>query len=413
MGKVKFGVGRSPYSFGKFKDHETDWTFKRTLEYANEKCAEIGECLYTASRIDERHIESWIDEFEALANRLEYQAEGSIQNGNVVSACESLLRASNYYRTAEYACIPSHPKFHSLWSKSVDCFLRASSYFDFHFEQVRIPFKGEHLDGYFCRPKGDIINRPTMFSIGGNDSTQEEVFMGMAFATIKRGYNFFAFEYPGHRGAVHKNDTFVKRVEYYDEAFSNALDILTGMPGVDERIALSGYSFGGFVSSFIATRENRIKALIPDSPIIDIPRIVLKGFLGTLIQGVPNALLDKIVKRKLKKKPMMNAVLQYSVWTWGFETLSDELTSDGFKKHVITDQLDRITCPVLALVSEDEGEGLIAQAKEFIEHVGSTKKELKILSLKKDGTNDHCQLDNISRLQQIVFDWLNPIFNWQ
>ncbi len=31
MSNLKLGIGRSPYSFGVFKDHETDWVFKRTM----------------------------------------------------------------------------------------------------------------------------------------------------------------------------------------------------------------------------------------------------------------------------------------------------------------------------------------------------------------------------------------------
>jgi|GEM_PF-3189126 len=52
------GVGRSPNSFGIFKDQETDWVFKRTLEPMNEKAAEIGDCLYAARQIDETNGES-------------------------------------------------------------------------------------------------------------------------------------------------------------------------------------------------------------------------------------------------------------------------------------------------------------------------------------------------------------------
>jgi hypothetical protein len=39
-----------------------DWIFRRTLLSIVEHGAEIGECLYAASRIDERDGESWIAE---------------------------------------------------------------------------------------------------------------------------------------------------------------------------------------------------------------------------------------------------------------------------------------------------------------------------------------------------------------
>ena len=70
MSKNKTTTARSE-AFGLFKDTETDWTFRRTLEFMNEKAAEIGECLYVARSIDETNGESWIKEWFDLAQRVE------------------------------------------------------------------------------------------------------------------------------------------------------------------------------------------------------------------------------------------------------------------------------------------------------------------------------------------------------
>ena len=122
MSKLRLGIARSPYSFGVFKDHETDWFFKRTLEYMVEKAAEIGECLYVARRIDETDGESWIKEWAELAEKVEKAGDESLNGGHKISARESFLRASNYYRAAEYGTPPYHPRFHELWEKSRECF---------------------------------------------------------------------------------------------------------------------------------------------------------------------------------------------------------------------------------------------------------------------------------------------------
>ncbi|MBN2049304.1 MAG: hypothetical protein JW760_02565 [Spirochaetales bacterium] len=70
MKKSLITAARSP-AFGLFKDRETDWTFRRTLEFLGEK-------------------------------------------GHIVSARECFLRASNYFRTAEYGTSPAHPRFEPL-----------------------------------------------------------------------------------------------------------------------------------------------------------------------------------------------------------------------------------------------------------------------------------------------------------
>jgi cephalosporin-C deacetylase-like acetyl esterase len=44
---------------------------------------------------------------------------------------------------------------------------------------------------------------------------------------------------------------------------------LETLPGVDERIALTGLSLGEYIAIKVVVHEKRVKALIPNSPIID------------------------------------------------------------------------------------------------------------------------------------------------
>jgi len=127
MAKNKKTTARSD-AFGVFKDHETDWVFRRTLEYMNEKAAEIGECLYVARKIDETDPESWRLEWTSLADRVKAFADESLEAGRIISARECYMRASNYYGTAEYGTLPTHPSFDDLWQKSVDCFRKVQCY---------------------------------------------------------------------------------------------------------------------------------------------------------------------------------------------------------------------------------------------------------------------------------------------
>jgi pimeloyl-ACP methyl ester carboxylesterase len=411
MTKIKLGGARSPNGFGVFRSHETDWAFKRTLEFMNEKSAEIGECLYAARQIDEKDGESWIKEWADLAERVQALALGSLQKGHKISAREAFLRATNYYRTAEYGCVPSHPSFHELWEKSVNCFQQACRLFIPPIQIIEVPFEGKGFPGYFWRPDHSNIMRPTLIAVGGNDSSGEEVFLSTGLAAIRRGYNFFTFEYPGHRGTVHLYPDCVKRPDP-EIPFTAAFDLLETLPGVDERIALTGFSYGGYVVSRVAIHEKRLQAVIPNSPLIDIPRAVLQGILGPLVKGVPGNLLDKVIDWRTRRSPLMRSLLYYSKWTWGFDTFQEEFESEAFRAHVIAGDLQKITCAALALVSEDEGEEMIKQAQEFYEGISSRIKKIHTFTLEKDGSNDHCQLDNFARAHQVAFDWLDDLFRY-
>ena len=412
MAKTKLGVARSPQSFGLFRDHETDWAFKRTLEYMNEKAAEIGECLYVARRIDEANGESWIEEWASLAARVEAFAETSLAQGHTVSAREALWRASNYYRTAEYGCPPDHPRFHELWEKSVENFHKACPLFTPPIQIIEVPFDGYMLPGYFWRSADSDATRPTLVAAGGNDSSGEEIVFSSGPAAVQRGYNFFHFEHPGHRGAVHLYPDCVKRHDY-EIPYEAAIDYLETLPGVDGRIALVGYSFGGYVAARVAVHEKRIKAVIPNSPMIDAFGVAMAAWGGmvSIANRIPAAFLVKMLDWKLRKKPLLRALREYNHWTGGATGMSLEESLEATKRFVIQrHELARITCPALALVSAREGEVMVRQAEQFYEAISSPVKKMHVFSLEQDGSDDHCQMDNRARGNQVMFDWLDKVF---
>ena len=69
---------------------------------------------------------------------------------------------------------------------------------------------------------------------------------------------------------------------------------------------------------------------------------------------------------------------------------------------------NEITCPMLCMAGEGENENLIHQAKERFEKIQNSRKKLIILT-KEDGGEAHCQLYNLSLLNQVIFDWLDEV----
>lgn len=402
-------------AFGIFSDSECDFAFRRTLEYMNEKGAEIGECLNAARRIDTRDGESWIREWSELAERVETQGDLSLRMGHPISARESYLRACNYYRTAEYGTPPDDPRFDELWQKSRTAFHKACPLFFPEIMIVEVPFDGVMLPGYFWQPDNSGKKRPTLFSVGGNDSSGEEVFFANGFAAVARGYNYFTFEFPGHRGAVHTNRGSIKRADY-EVPFKAAFDVLASLPGVDERIALTGFSFGGYVSSRVAIHEDRVAALIPNSPIINSYAVTMAFWAG-IMKKIPLKWIAKLTEMKMKDKPVLKAFKDFTDLTAGVYK-TDMSMQEKFDHNIaflrsmnIVADLEKITCPTLALVSDGDGELLIEQAHQFIAGISSTRKDLYKFSLAEDGSDEHCQLDNRTRSNQVTLDWLDEVFD--
>jgi len=409
---AKLGAGRGTLRFHIFKDHELDWIFRRTLVSIVEHGAEIGECLYAASRIDEKDGECWIKEWSALGERVEQQGDESLAGNHKVSARESFLRASTYYRAAEYICEPSHPRFDELWRKSQSSFHKACPLFDPPIQILKIPFESKYLPGYFWRPMNDEVDRPTYISVGGNDSSGEEVFFWDGFAAVRRGYNYFTFEYPGHRGTVHLFPELIKRKDY-EVPFKVALDYLESLRGVNDRLALAGYSHGGYTVCRVAIHEPRIKALSPSTPLLNGNKASFAVF-GPVLKKIPPSMIDNMLDWKIRKSPATKSLIYYMLWTMGYSRISELLKAvdRGEVAFDIEGQENKIACPSLALAGEGEGDELLRQSKQFYENISSSNRGIKIFTLSEDASDDHCQLDNRSRVNQVVFDWLDDVFQF-
>ena len=410
---MSFDIGRSKFNLGIFKDKEMDWVLKRTLQFMDEKAAQVAECLYAARRIDEEDGESWIEEWSSLAARVEQLGDESLEKGHIISAREAFMRASNYYRTAEYGAPPTHPRFHELWERSVKSFHKACPLFNPPIEIHKVSFEDKQLPAYFWRPDDSDSTHPTLIVAGGNDSSLEELVFWAGAAAVKRGYNFFAFDHPGHRGAVHLYSDCVKRPDY-EVPYKDAIDFLKTLPGVDERIAITGYSFGGYIAARVAIHDKRIKAVIPNP--VQIDQGVSDKFWGGMVQKIPKFLLKWGLNKKLSRKPITKAMTEYSLWALGINKSLVELLQDeefiaqarSMKKQFdLKSDLHKITCPALALVGGGEGEIIEQQARDFLSMISSDEKKLHVFTLEADGSDDHCQLDNRSRGNQVMFDWLD------
>jgi len=97
-----------------FNDQTFSFELLRTLSYSPYGGADIGECLSTAYRIEEGNFDSWYAEWRKTAERMHRLAAESLDRGNRVSAREFYMRASNYYRTAEFF-LHGDPQDRAFW----------------------------------------------------------------------------------------------------------------------------------------------------------------------------------------------------------------------------------------------------------------------------------------------------------
>ena len=127
-----------------FKDPTFSLQLLRAISETYYKGADIGECLSTAYRIKEGDFESWHNEWLNTAQRVHKYADESNAAGHKVSAREGYLRASNYYRAAEFLLMdPEDPRIQTTWGNSKECFRKAAELFSpqVKVEPIEIPYE--------------------------------------------------------------------------------------------------------------------------------------------------------------------------------------------------------------------------------------------------------------------------------
>jgi|ERR1035438_2583780 hypothetical protein len=157
--------------------HDSSWSFEtlRALGYVVYGGADIGEVSSTASRIPDGDETAWYAEWRALAERVHADADRSDAEGHPVSARETYLRASNYYRLCEfYLRVDSSndPEVRDVGQLSVDSFACAARLMNPAPQRVTFLFEDTTLPGWWipadlgtAHPTGCETTKKTSFPI--------------------------------------------------------------------------------------------------------------------------------------------------------------------------------------------------------------------------------------------------------
>ena len=393
-----------------FKDQAFSFELLRAASYAGYQGAEIGECLATAAKIEEGNFESWFQEWKKTADRTYETATDCFNKHHKVSAREAFLRAHNYYRTGEFFLDGTDERRMENFDKSVESFEKAMDLLNTHFEIVKIPYEGKYLKGYFYGASDDkkeeLTKHPVLVMIGGYDSTLQELYFCGAAAAIKRGYHCLVFEMPGQGEALRKQNLFMR----YDAEVpvKAALDYLETREEVDhEKIGLLGMSLGGYFAPRAAAFDQRIKACIAFNVFYD-------TFDSTLNQ---NPQLAEVLKLPVEKREQMLAMaeehnsnlrwmLNNGKWVFGLEHRYELF--EEMKKASLKGIAGKIKCPVLLTMGETDHFVSQDQLDSLLEEI-TAPKTVRVLTI-EEGAEEHCQEGNHALFHQVMFDWMDEVF---
>jgi pimeloyl-ACP methyl ester carboxylesterase len=386
---------------------DTDESFSyetlRGVGYTPYGGADIGEMITTAERIKPGDLDSWYEEWKALADRIKAIADESAAKGHAVSASGAYLRASNYYRSAEFYLRDdpeNDPRVTEISASAIAAF-RSAGAVRKDWTRVRIPYEGVELEGYYLNVSGDEAG-PTLLAHGGFDSTVEEMYFAVGEAARRYGWNCLIFEGPGQGSALR-----VEKLKFrhdWEAVVTPVVDFALTLPGVDpDRLALIGMSMGGYLAPRAAAFEHRLAACVAYDGVMT----MAAGFAAIPQAHIAdpeqrNQAMDALIANRTHLPTGLRWILSNFMWTFGITTAAEMF--DEAVKYDLKDVAGQISCPTLVLEGEHD-QILPKQAVPLYDALTCEKKYIMFTA--DEGAGEHCQSGALTLFHQRLFDWLD------
>lgn len=400
---------------GLFRDelHEDFGTWP--IAYIPYGGADFGEIRAVARAVGEGDDDAYFGAWTAAGDRLGAEADAALARGHVASARALYLRASAFFATSFHPLYgaPVDPRLLSAFRKQMSAFDKGLALGRHPTAPLAIPFGQTTLPAYFIAAQGfENEVRPLIVFNNGYDCTVTDTYFACAVAASRRGYHSLVFDGPGQGAMLYERGVPLR--PDWEVVIKAVVDFAEALPLVDaRRIALSGWSLGGYLAPRGASGEPRIAALIADPGtwgIADGFRDVIMRLFGLPAEAVADlgaldpAVLDKIEAVIRGNRALSWKVVQRGFWVHGVNTLRAFFASAEL--FTMKGHAERIACPTL--ITQAENDMLAADAGAFAAALRCPTTLMRFTAA--EGADGHCEMSNRSLLNRRTLDWLDEQF---
>ncbi len=374
---------------------------------------DFGELQAVAQAVGEGDDSAYCDAWIAAGDRLAAEAERALAKGRRLSARELFLKAACMYAASYHPIYgePVDPRLLTAFRRQAAALGQGFTLLDPGIEALRIPFEGSYLPGYFIPAIGRAQEvRPLLILTNGYDGTITDMYFASAVAASRRGYHCILFDGPGQgemlieRGVRLRHD--------WEAVVTAVVDLAVTMPLVDPtRIALSGWSLGGYLAPRAASGEHRLAACIADPGQCSVAQgyrdFVVK--LGVTPEGardlgeLEQSVLDRMWQIVQNDRRLRWSTVQRGFWVNGADNLRDYLRS--VQLFTMDGRAELIRCPTLLTAVENDP--LAARTQDFFNAVRCPKDFIRFTAA--EGAGSHCEMGNRSTLNRRALDWLEGV----
>jgi len=389
-----------------FSDNQTyHFEALRALGYATAGGADINETLHALGNIEAGDPESWYDGWVSLADSVKRDADrythDQMGRGN------ALLKASNYYRTAEFLLYPDDPRKLETYHKSVSAFYEGLDAQNVTYEKIEIPYQESYLDGLFF--PGDVSQQGNtlILVINGYDSIKEETYFVVGKAALERGFSFMSYDGPGQGSAIRERG--IHFTPNWGIVNSNVLDVVLAQHPEIKSVVLVGFSMGSILATKAAADDPRISMLVQYDIMYDFSYTARQemppAFAERVFTDEPRpAWVSKILALTMNFSSEQDWALRHGSWTMGLEDYADVLNE--YTDYEISEDAPQVQVPVLLLTGENDhfvSEELVTQTENGFSQATQVT---SIIYDAQSGGDEHCQVGAMSRWNADLFEWV-------
>ena len=366
------------------------WSFNMLIAFAMVRTggADVGEIDQVGRRLAD-HVgddDQWFREWVRMADRVRLLAEDAEAGGRRHSAASHFRRASGYYLLGERFRFPKDDDALDAYRRCVECLRRATELGDGPaVEYVDIPYEGgKTLPSFLVRAENTASATPpvVVFFTGFDGNKEMNWFLGIE-ELVQRGVSCLSVDSPGVGEAI-RFQNIPLRYDY-EVAGSAAIDFLEQRDDVDsQRIGVMGMSLGGYYAPRCAGMDPRFKACVAWGAQWD---------------------YHKVWQRRISASRELQLPVPGEHLPWNTGTSTPEEALAALEPFTLDGVAQRITCPFLVCHGEDDQQIPLSDALRLYEAVGSADKTLRVFTGEEGGAQ-HCQLDNLSVANPVIFDWI-------
>lgn len=375
--------------------------------------ADYGEVRSVAQAIGDGGDDAFHAAWTVAADRMMEEGRVAEARGHEASARELYLRAACFYGKAFHPLFgyPVDPRVVQSSRQQIKAFDRGLALGDEPVMAVRIPFEASSMLTYVIPAQGRARERcPLLILTNGYDGTITDLFFAWAVAASHRGYHCLMFDGPGQGTTLIEQGVHLR--PDWETVIAAVVDFAQALPNIDpDRIALIGWSLGGYLSPRAASGEPRLAACVADPG----QACIADGFRAYLIKlgataeqvtqlaSLPEALIRRMEKIISDDRKLRWSIFQRGFWVNGTDNLRDYLAS--VEQFTIAGRIEDIRCPTLFTLAESDP--IASGTQAFFDALQCPKTLLRFTG--SEGAGDHCEMGNRSLVNRRVLDWLDEV----